>query len=233
MSVLKVRSIRHDEAASDAITIDNAGNVVATNSLTVNGTNVGSTISTLNSNVSSLQTTINGLPESLELISSGTSSATVSAHDFTIDVTKYTHYVMHFDSWATSTDGSTLYFDILHSSGSFNGWYGGNHAVGEANGGSSNAFSDQAYALPFSGQTTAYLSNTYRTGGRVNIAIASDGGARNIITWQLVGRFSGGSAQHCVGGCLTTTSGQTATAFRMSMNYNTTYLTWRWYGVKA
>jgi hypothetical protein len=58
MSILKVRSIRHDEATTDAITIDSAGNVTAPTSLTVDGTNVGSSVSSLNTNMTSVQNVV-------------------------------------------------------------------------------------------------------------------------------------------------------------------------------
>jgi hypothetical protein len=58
MSILKVRSIRHDEATTDAITIDSAGNVTAATSLTVDGTNIGTAITGAQSDISSIQNVV-------------------------------------------------------------------------------------------------------------------------------------------------------------------------------
>ena len=58
MSIIKVRSIQHDEAITDAIQLDSAGNVTLPTSLTVDGTNIGTSVSSLNSNMSSIQNVI-------------------------------------------------------------------------------------------------------------------------------------------------------------------------------
>jgi len=157
-------------------------------------------------------------------------TATVSNYDFDLDVNNYETHVIYFGGWQSIADGSNLYFDLLYSGGTYAGWYGGNHMVGEGNSGTSNAFSNQAYARPYFDQTTSYINNTYTTGGRIEITK----GTRYTMTWQLVGRFSAGQTQHCVGGCVSTTNPSNAvTGFRLSMSQNSNGLrNYRVFGVK-
>jgi hypothetical protein len=79
MSILKVRSIRHDEATTDAITIDSAGNVTAPTSLTVDGTNIGTAISGAQSDISSIQNVVKS--DKIVLPSSSSDPTSPSAGD--------------------------------------------------------------------------------------------------------------------------------------------------------
>lgn len=163
------------------------------------------------------------------LISEGTATS-VAYVDMPIDASLYEHYVCYVRSWA-SADGATPYLDYVYSGGTYAGWYGGYHAVGEANSGSSAAFSNEAYCQPFFGKTTTYISNTYTTSG----IIWADLSFRGKIQWHLTGRFSGGSTQCSKGGALSTTGGLTAnapTAFRLSQNITTDSLSYKWFGIK-
>jgi len=159
-------------------------------------------------------------------------TSTVASYDWDLDVSTYQTHVIYFGGWYSIADGSNLYFDLLWNNGAntYSGWFGGNHMVGENNSGTSINFTDEAYARPFYGQTTAYIGNTYTTSGRIEITKST----RYTMTWQILGRMSGGSTQHCVGGCVSTTDPSNAvTGFRMSMSQNSSGLkNYRVFGVK-
>lgn len=195
----------------------------------------GQTLDASNATLTGIQTPLTAgtdyqTPNYVLLDSGDNLTATVSNYDFDLDVNTYKTHVIYFTGWNSVADGSNLYFDLLYGSNTYAGWYGGNHMVGEGNAGNSNAFSNEAFARPFLGQTTAYIGNTYTCGGRIEIT----DGRRYTMTWQLVARMGGGSTQHCVGGCVSTTNPSNAvTGFRMSMSQNSNGLkNYRVFGVK-
>lgn len=161
------------------------------------------------------------------LIAQGANVTGLSYIDFSIDVTKYKTYKLFVRDLAMTT-GTSMSIDMLHSTGTFDGWYGGVHAVGESNtAGSHGVFSNGSTFNPAGSQTADQLT-VYTVNGEFTLHIAT----RHNIIYNMFGRFNGGGAQVFNGGALSTLDA-TPTYLRFGASATMTRISYAWYGIKG